>query len=58
MDTQEQQKQVDKKRSLKIGVDIDEVLAEQLDSLAKFYEEEKGVFIPKEKFHTYYWPEV
>jgi len=43
---------------MKIGVDIDEVLAEHLDAVIEFYKNEKGIFIPKEDFHTYYWPDI
>jgi len=43
---------------MKIAIDIDEVLAEQLNALVDFYKTKTGVFISKEKFHTDYWPEV
>ena len=43
---------------MKIGIDIDEVLAKQLEKLVLFYHLKTGKLIPAEKFHTYYWPEV
>ena len=43
---------------MKIAIDIDEVLAEQMDSLIEFYKQETGIFIPREDFFTYYWPDV
>jgi|SRR3989344_14316 len=44
--------------SMKIGIDIDEIIAEQLDELVKFYYKRTGKLIPKNKFHSYYWPDV
>jgi len=44
--------------NMKIGIDVDEVLAEQLKSLVEFYRDRTGVFVPKEKFHSYYWPDI
>lgn len=41
-----------------IGIDIDEVLANQLDSLIKFYHETSGKLVRREDFHTQYWPDV
>jgi len=43
---------------MKIGIDIDEVIAEQLDELIKFYHMKTGKLVEKDKFHTYYWPDV
>jgi len=43
---------------MKIGIDIDEVIAEQLDHIIKFYHKKTGKLIPKEKFTTYNWWEV
>ncbi len=43
---------------MKIAIDIDEVLAEQLDSLIEFYKQETNIFIPKDEFFTYDWWKV
>jgi uncharacterized HAD superfamily protein len=43
---------------MKIAIDVDEVLAEQLDSLVKFYEEETGQYVSKEEFFSYNWADV
>ena len=43
---------------MKIGIDLDEVIVEQLDELVKFYYAKTGKLIPKEKFHSYYWHDV
>ena len=43
---------------MKIGIDLDEVVAKQLDELVKFYYKKTGKMISKDKFHTYYWPDV
>ncbi|MEK6900611.1 MAG: hypothetical protein AABX05_05795 [Nanoarchaeota archaeon] len=43
---------------MKIGIDIDEVLAKQLEKLVQFYHLKTGKLIPVENFHTYYWPDV
>jgi len=46
------------KRKLRIGIDIDEVLAEQVVSLVKFYNKEKGKSFSRDDFFSYYWPDV
>mgnify|MGYP000159184464 CR=1 FL=1 len=43
---------------MKIAIDIDEVLAEQLESVIEFYKQETGIFISKDKFLSYKWWEV
>ncbi|HLD80366.1 MAG TPA: hypothetical protein VJA18_07460 [Candidatus Nanoarchaeia archaeon] len=43
---------------MKIGIDIDQVLAKQLEKLVPFYHLKTGKLILAEKFHTYYWPGV
>jgi hypothetical protein len=46
------------KRKLRIGIDIDEVLAEHLEQLINFCEKEKNILIKRDDFFTYYWPDV
>ncbi|NPE27187.1 hypothetical protein HNV12_04265 [Methanococcoides sp. SA1] len=53
-----EEKSVENKKKIKIAIDIDEVLAEQLESVVEFYKQETGVFIPKEKFSSYNWWET
>ncbi len=43
---------------MKIGVDLDEVVVEQLPTLIEFYRAKTGQHVPYEMFHSYLWPEV
>ena len=47
-----------KKGKFRIGIDVDEVLAEHLDKLIEFLEIEKNIFIKRDDFFSYYWPDV
>ena len=42
----------------KIGLDLDEVVVEQLRALVQFYHQRTGIHIPYERFHSYRWHEV
>lgn len=43
---------------MKIAIDIDEVLVEQLGSVVEFYRKESGIFVSKDDFLTYNWKDV